>query len=416
MGGRVVERPLTARLSTPGLSGMAGVGLLFSAWIVTRATLLAETLGGDVPTDIAAYERWASDLSAGISPALDTAYVYPPGALVVFTFVDGLASGSYYRVFTLVAAFVDVLILGLLWWRVRSGSSQQLLAPWAWVVMGFAAGPLIYERYDIFAALFGVLALLAVSRPVRAGIWSALGLLVKLWPEIVLLGLSRRHLWRGLAANVAAVAIGWIVLQFVWGDSLGFISNVMNKGLSVEAVAAFPFLVARGLGTTHGVTGQFGSWEVIGPGVSFAATATTVIGVLLLLGLFALRLAGRLESVVPGDVVLLGVLIFVATHKINSLQYSVWIAAMTAAALTFPGSRALGPAVILTLMLVVADQVIWENFVPFISGNPLLIGYQGLRLALLLVALAWIAWSVVKQLRVREGDRSHSVALSDPAS
>lgn len=265
--------------------------------------------------------------------------------------------------------------------------------------MGFAAGPLMYQRYDILAALFGVLALLAVNHPVRVGFWSAIGLLVKLWPAVVLLGLSRRNLVKGLIVNAVVVILGWVLLHFIWGNSFGFISNVMNKGLSVEAVAAFPFLVARSFGTTHGVTGQFGSWEVIGPGVEFAATATTVVGVLLLLGLFALRLSGRLEAVVPGDVVLLGLLIFVATHKINSLQYGVWIAAMTAAALTFSESRALGPAVILTLMLLVADQVIWDNFVPFISGNPLLLGYQGLRLALLLAALAWIGWSVVNQAR-----------------
>jgi hypothetical protein len=350
-------------------------------------------------------------LTVGEGPAIDTAYVYPPGALVIFAFVDAANTGSYYRLFTLVAAAADLAILTLLWRQVRLGSLRQLAAPWAWVVMGFAAGPLIYQRYDIFSALLGVLALVAISRPVQAGIWSALGLLVKLWPEIALLGLSRRNLWKGLVVNAIVVAVGWIVLQIVWGDSLGFVSNVMNKGLSVEAVAAYPFLVARSLGTTHGVTGQFGSWEVIGPGVAFAATATTVVGVLLLLGLFALRVAGRLERVVPGDVVLLGVLIFVASHKINSLQYGVWIAAMTAVALTFPGSRALGPAVILTLMLLVADQVIWDNFVPFISGNPLMIGYQGLRLALLLAALAWIALAVMNQARGRQRELSPRVAL-----
>lgn len=416
MSRRVARGAYEGDLRGSWLVGWTGVGLVLSAWLVTRAVLLAQTFGGDIPTDIAAYERWATQLSVGEGPATDTAYVYPPGALLVFTFVDYVSSGNYYRVFTLVAAAADLAILALLWRQVRSGSLRQLVAPWAWVVMGFAAGPLIYQRYDIISALLGVLALVAISRPVQAGIWSALGLLVKLWPEIALLGLSRRNLWKGLVVNAIVVAVGWIVLQIVWGDSLGFVSNVMNKGLSVEAVAAYPFLVGRSLGTTHGVTGQFGSWEVIGPGVAFAATATTVVGVLLLVGLFALRLAGRLESVVPGDVVLLGVLIFVATHKINSLQYGVWIAAITAAALTFPGSRALGPAVILTLMLLVADQVIWENFVPFISGNPLLIGYQGLRLALLLAALAWIAWSVVKQMRVREGNLSHSVALPDPAA
>jgi hypothetical protein len=68
---------------------------------------------------------------------------------------------------------------------------------------------------------------------------------------------------------------------------------------------------------------------------------------------------------------------------------------MAAAALAFSNSKALGPSVLLTLMLVVADQVIWTDFVPFISGNPLMLAYQGLRLALLLGATLWLAWRIV---------------------
>ena len=395
MGVRVVGHTDSAGLRMPWSTGVAGAALLLTSWLITRVILLAQTFGGDIPTDVSAYARWAGDVSAGVAPALDTAYVYPPGALVVFLAVDALSADSYYRAFTLVAFLIDFSILAMLWWRVRSVAIGQRSAPWAWIVMGFAAGPLMYQRYDIFAALFGVLALLAVSRPVWNGIWSGVGALVKLWPEIALLGLARRNLWRGVAVNLGVVAAGWILLHLVWGDSFGFLANVANKGLSVEATAAFPFLVARSLGTSHGVTGQFGSWEVTGPGVELAATATTVLGVALLIGLFLWRLAGRLESVSPGDVVLFGVLIFVATHKINSLQYGVWIAAMTATALVFASSRAHGPAVILTLMLLVADQVIWDNFVPFISGNPLMIGYQGLRLILLIIALIWIGWTIL---------------------
>lgn len=399
MNSRVVGNSTFSGLRMPWITGVIGVGLLFTCWIVTRAILLAQTFGGDVPTDVSAYARWAGEASAGAAVALDSAYVYPPGALVVFTLVDAMAPDNYYRAFTLIAFLIDFVILAVLWWRVRSAAFGQRVAPWVWVVMGFAAGPLMYQRYDIFSALFGVLALLAVSRPVWTGIWSGAGLLVKLWPEIVLLGLARKNFWRGLAINVVVVVIGWILLHLIWGDSFGFVANVLNKGISVEATAAFPFLVARGLGTSHGVTGQFGSWEVIGPGVDLAATATTVLGIVLLIGLFVLRMAGRLENTAPGDVVLLALLIFIATHKINSLQYGVWIAAMTATALVFASSRAQGPAVILTLMLLVADQVIWENFVPFISGNPLLLGYQGLRLALLLAALVWMSWSVLGKSR-----------------
>ncbi len=375
-------------------SSVVNAALLLLAWLVTRAILMSGTFLGDVPGDVAAYQRWAGDLASGASPAADLAYVYPPGALGVISGVFWIAPENYYRAFTLLASSADLAILVALWWRVRSRTGQPSVAPWAWVVMGFAAGPLIYQRYDIFAALLAVAALLSLSRPLVSGTWAGLGLLVKLWPEIVLLGLKGKALGKALVANALVVALGWGVLHVVWGDSWGFIPNVLNKGLAIESTTAFPFLLARGLGSSHAVTDQFGSYEVVGPGVELAATLTTLIGVLVLLALFGLRLAGRLANAVPGDLVLLAVLIFVATHKINSVQYGVWIAAMTAGALTFSGSRVRGPAVLLTLMLLLAAGAIWPNFIPLTGGNTIFLGYQGVRLALLLVAVAWLAKAV----------------------
>lgn len=371
-----------------------GVPMLFVAWATTRAVLLASTFSGSIPLDVVAYSKWADATLAGQSPADDSAFVYPPGSTVVFLAARLFSPFSYFRTFTLLALLMDLLILVALWRFVRKSADARQVAPWAWVVMGFAAGPLMYERYDLFAALLSVLAVLAISRPALSGGLAGLGFLVKLWPEIALLGLPRNRLLRGLVANATVVAGGWLVLHVTVGDSFGFVPNVMNKGLSVEAVAAYPFLVLRWLSQSHVVTGQFGSWEVIGPGVPLAATLTTALGVLLLLGILVLRVMGRLEAASPGDVALLGVLVFVATHKINSLQYGVWIAAMAAAALAFASSRAWGPSILLTLMLLVADRVIWSNFVPFISGNVLMLGYQGLRLVLLLTAISWLAIGV----------------------
>lgn len=379
-------------------SGWVGVALLVTSWLVTRAVLFADTFSGQIPLDVVAYQRWAMGILEGSSPATDTAFVYPPGGNVIFLVTEAINGDGFYRAFTLLALLCDfaILVALLRLGRARAASLQFPIAPWVWVLMGFVAGPLMYQRFDIFAALMAVLAVVLVARPALSGAFAGLGLLVKLWPEIALLALPRHRLARGVIANLITVAVGWLILHVWMGDSLGFLSNVVNKGLSVEAVAAYPFLVARALFRSHEVTGQFGSWEVVGPGVPLAATVSTVLGVVLLLGLFVARLCGRLEKAAAGDVVLLGVLVFVVTHKINSLQYGIWIAAMTAAALAFSSSRARGPAVLLTLMLIVADQVIWTYFVDFISGNPLFLMFQGLRLLLLLVATVWLAQEVLR--------------------
>ena len=396
MIGRVAEGGESSSRGTLVPAGLLGPVLLVVSWTVTRAVLFAQTFSGDTPADVQAYARWAQDAVAGLSPAADTAFVYPPGAVALFFVVDVIPTDSYFRSFTLFAALVDFVILFSLWWVVRRASLRQRVAPWVWVAMGLAAGPLMYERFDIFAALLGVLAILSLHRPLISGAWAAVGFMVKLWPEIALLGVARQHLARAVTMNLLVVGALLVASELMWGRTSDVIANIVNKGLSVEATAAYPFLLLRSTGSGHGVTGQYGSWEVVGPGVELAALLTSVVGIALLFSILVLRILGRIESAVPGDVVLLGVLVFVASHKINSLQYGVWIAAVVAAAISFRGSQALGPGVLLTLMLVVADQVIWDNFVAFISGNPLFLGYQGVRLALLLSATGWIGWTVLR--------------------
>lgn len=384
---------MSGTITTPLIrsKSIVGLSLLLTSWLVTRGVILAQTLDGDVPLDIVAYLKWAKMLGDGGSPASDTAYVYPPGSNVIFLLTNFFGPGASYRAFTIVAATLDLMILLGLSLASRRQPRSRLLAPWAWVIMGFASGPLLYERYDIAAAVFCCFAVISISRPMLSGGLSGIGFLIKLWPEIAILGLPRSQILKGLAVNLLAIVIGWTTLEVFFGDSLGFLRNVLNKGLSVEAVAAYPFLLLRALTGSHGVTGQYGSWEVIGPWVSVTALLTTILGIVLIASLLLLRVLGRLELASPGDVVLLGVLVFVASHKINSLQYGVWIAAMTAAALVFTSSKALGPAILLTLSLFVANEVIWTHFIEFISGNPILIGFQGLRLLLLLSATAWLA-------------------------
>lgn len=377
--------------SSPRLSSMTNLVLLAITWLVTRGVLMGATLSGVVPGDILAYERWADLLRAGQAPAQDTAYVYPPGSAIVFLGGGAISDTSYFRSFTFLALIADLILVIALVVFVRRNARGSMVGPWAWVILGFAAGPIMLERYDIFAAVFGAIAVLTLGRPAVSGALAALGFLLKIWPEIAILGLPRRRMLPALAVNIAVIAVGWVLLQVLFGNSFGFVPNVLVKGVSVEAVVAYPFLVIREFAGIYGVTGQFGSWEVVGPGMATIGSISTAAGIVALAILLFLRFRGVLDHVPPGDIVLLGVLVFVVTHKINSLQYGVWIAAMVAAALAYRASRCLGPAILLGAMLVVTNDVIWAQFVPFISGNALLLGFQGVRLVLLLAAAVWLA-------------------------
>ena len=383
-----------AEASPAQLSATTNLALLAVTWLVTRSVLLGSTLSGVIPSDVLAYQRWAELLRAGQAPAQDTAFVYPPGSALVFLSGGSLSDMSYFRYFTLLAVAADLMLLVTLVIFVRRSSQGSMVGPWAWVILGFTVGPIMLERYDVFAAMFGAIAVLAVVRPAVSGALAGLGMLVKIWPEIAILGVPRHRMLPALAVNLSVIGVGWVVLQALFGNSFGFVRNALAKGVSVEAVVAYPFLAIREIAGTYGVTGQFGSWEVVGPGVAAIGSASTAVGIVVLALLFMLRFRGHLDHVPPGDIVLLGVLVFVATHKINSLQYGVWIAAMVAAALAYRNSRALGPAVLLGGMLVVTSNTIWVQFVPFISGNVLLLGFQGVRLSLLLAAAIWLIFTM----------------------
>jgi len=59
----------------PGLTRLSGLILLLISWFVTRGVLLADSFSGSIPLDVVAYSKWANELVAGASPALDTAFV-----------------------------------------------------------------------------------------------------------------------------------------------------------------------------------------------------------------------------------------------------------------------------------------------------------------------------------------------------
>ena len=112
------------------LSGWPVLILLFISWGVTRAVLLADSFSGEVPLDVTAYFRWAEDLTSGSQPALDTAFVYPPGSALVFLMPSFMPPELYFRTFTLLAVLSDLAILISLWLFVRNGTKAIQVAPW----------------------------------------------------------------------------------------------------------------------------------------------------------------------------------------------------------------------------------------------------------------------------------------------
>ena len=385
---------------------------VLGAWAVSRLVVFADSLRGDVPGDVVHYAQWSAELWAGSFPVGDENWQYPPGAALVFLMLGSSPEG-YFRRLTLLAALADALIMLTLLIASRRRGEGSLLGPWVWAIAGFAIGPLLLQRYDLVPTLIAVVALALIARPGASAALAGLGLVVKVWPAFVLLGLPRRLFWRaGLLAVVVAMAV-WGLLALFRDNSADFLLQQAKRGLEIEAVAALPLMIAKAAGADITVRGQFGSWEIAMPLASSVALLLTVLSVIALLVLVVARLIGRLEFVPPGDVVLLAVLLFVTTSKVNSPQFAIWLAGIAAVALVDRRSRMLGVVGLLGLMTFLTNGVIWPQFESLMTGNPIMVGYQALRIALLISATAWAVTIVLirPERYVRAEDDQGSLLL-----
>ena len=328
----------------PHLSRIGRSGLtLAAAWIFTRLYLLG-ALTGLVPypdgpsllSDVRLYAEWSELLVSGRFPVGDDMWQYPPGAGAVFA-AAGLIGSNPLVGFLVLAAAADALALAVLW---LAGRRRSTVRPaWVWVGSAVLIGPVFLARFDVFPTLAAIAALVWISRPVLSGAMAALGAVLKVWPAFVLLALPRRDLLRGGAAFAVTAAATTAAVMLWASGSVSFLGEQQSRGLQVESVGALPYVVLGALGEPMRTTFRFGSMEVDMPGATALGVVIALLGFALLAGLLILRLSGRLERVPPGDVALTALLISVATSRVISPQYAVWVAGVAAAALLDPRCR-----------------------------------------------------------------------------
>jgi hypothetical protein len=114
--------------------------------------------------------------------------------------------------------------------------------------------------------------------------------------------------------------------------------------------------------------------------------------------LASLRWAGRLSHLLPVDLVALSVLVLVATGRVFSPQYYVWLGGTFAIALIDPLSRMRVPALLIVLSALAAQFVYplktgWND----LATAPVLM--QLLRLGLLVAAVVVALVKVVRSPR-----------------
>ncbi|MGY4098996.1 glycosyltransferase family 87 protein [Nocardia sp. R16R-3T] len=386
---------------------------LWSVWVVTRmlmvvftgVTVLPHSVWDASAADLTLYRAWAEQIVyQNIFPLEDERWQYPPGAGALLAVPQLLGGGLGYNwlFFGLVAA-ADASVLGLLIRAARrDGWATAQMGPWLWTVGVALLGRVCYGRFDLIVAATAVAALLwATRRPAAAGAAAAAGVLLKVWPVLIVLGLRWRTLWRmspgavgfGVAAIAGSMALGpgaWSFLEFQ-----------SKRGLQIESVAATPLLIARLLSGRWTIVHRYGADELSGPAVSAVAVgcvAATVVG-----GAVLLTVWWRARPPAP-DLVLAAVLLALLTSRVLSPQYLVWaVAVASVCALDTHSSQR--PVLLLVLATALLSQVEF----PFLYDRVATGSWPGVVVLTVRNGMLFCAttWSIVRLWRNDLDRRGH---------
>jgi hypothetical protein len=382
---------MTATPSAPAAMPVRGpawplYASLALVWLATRAfAIVSIDMTPWLLDSMGVYQGWLPALRQPAFPVDDPTWQYPPGAGVVLLAPDWL-SIDYRWSFALVILAFDAVILAVL----MLAHARQPATSWRgvalWAMAGVIVGPIMLTRFDLAPTLFAVAAVLLAAQPVRSGALAAIGAIVKVWPALMILALPKRGAGRGIVAFVVTGAAVLLGLIFVFDNGLSFLGNQRDRGLQVESTGALPYLL-------HSITGgdvafgfTYGSIQVLMNGAELVGTIVSVTG-FVVLGLMAWwRWRGRLDEVPAGDVALTAILVSVATSRVYSPQFNTWLIGIAAAAMLASGSRLRRVAVILIAVSLVTQIVYPWSATQLVTGEPLIVGVQSVRIILLLSA------------------------------
>jgi hypothetical protein len=280
------------------------------------------------------YQGWAQLLQTGTFPLDDVTWQYPPLAALVMLLPSWLP-WSYFTGFLVLVVGCDALAAALLARAWRRGGSRA--GVWLWVLAVPLLGPTVYCRFDLVVTVVAVAGLLsAARRPRLGGALAGIGAMLKVWPLLTVLGLPRgrraRDAWLAVAVSVPAVGF---VFAATTDGSFSFLGFQEGRGVEVESLGALPFEAAHLLGWRGTAAMNYGSMELLGPGVATAGRLLVALSVCAFGWLLLWRArARRWTDATPLDAALTALLLFVVTSRVLSPQYLVWLVGLAAVCLT----------------------------------------------------------------------------------
>ncbi|MHA7263578.1 hypothetical protein ACX80W_10295 [Arthrobacter sp. TMN-37] len=307
------------------------------------ARLMPFILSGGVLSDINIYRGWAYQaLDDGVWQGIDTAWVYPAGAIVPIVaataFGPWLYQLAWFGIFTALNAAGTAAL-------VRRAAPHGLRAAYWWLAATALLGPVAVGRLDgLTAPMVIVGTLFLAARPVLASLLLSAAAWVKVWPAAVVLAAVitlRSRMTVVLAGAGLSVLIAVVVAVF--GDLrnlTGFLGAQGARGMQLEAPLSTP-------GVWQAITGSSGAYfyedkiintmEVRGALSGQVAALMSPLLALAVLGSAVLVAVGLRRGARTGPLLATASLALVTTlvvfNKVGSPQFMLWIAAAIAVGL-----------------------------------------------------------------------------------
>jgi hypothetical protein len=230
------------------------------------------------------------------------------------------------------------------------------------------------------------------------------------WPALLLLALPRARTLKA-AAGFLVVTVGVLAaLTLLLDGTLSFLGNQASRGLQAESTGALPYWLTTLAGRTVDYGLEYGAMQVRMAGTEAVGAALTAVGLLVLAVIAWWRLRGRLESVAGADVALAAVMVSVATSRVYSPQFNVWLIALAAVAAISTATQ-MRSVILILVGVSVSTEVVYPSFYSqFTEGEAWLVLVQTGRIVGLLVAVV-LALGVLAQ-----AGRSAQSATADAAA
>ncbi|MEU9886668.1 glycosyltransferase family 87 protein [Sphaerisporangium sp. NPDC051011] len=315
-------------------------------WLATRVLLLLMVLDvvplfRSVSWDVVGvYHGWHETMLTGSFPIKDVTWQYPPAAALIIL-APSMLPFSYLGGFLVITVAFDALTMASLVRAPAGGEGRSRAGAWVWLLGVPLLGPVVYARFDLLVAALAVSGLLQLNASSwRGGLSLGVAAGLKLWPALALIGVPRGAATRmALAGTVAGAAVSTLLMLLALDGGMDFVTAQQDRGVEVESVWALGFHVARWFGWPGMVSYNYGSMELLGPYVDMVSRVSLGATLLGLCWLLYWRYRARTWSdATPYDAACAAVLIFVATSRVISPQYLVWLVGLAAACLTVRAS------------------------------------------------------------------------------